>query len=397
MASEASIVSGSRRLLVRWADGGQSEYPAVWLRDNCHCSKCYTAGSIHVRTLLMEHLDVDCTLTKAELSTDAQSISVSWSDGCSCSFPVDWLRQRAFEPGPQRQRAALHRPGTVTWGAEMAQSLPRLPYDLVMSEDAAMLEALLNLERYGLVLLEGAPKRPGAVRAFCEKVAFMRTSHFGDEFTVRVKVDPNSIAYTGNNIEIHTDSCYYDYMPGIQLLHFIVQYEGKGGETQLADGAKVCEDLRREDPQAFHTLATVPVDFKNVTKSDNGQAHFKLLKAPVITTDSEGALQCLRFTTSQRDSYFSVPLDQVEPWYKAKKKLLNMLYDEKYIIKRKMNEGDMIVFDNVRLVHGREPLYESDKVGERHLEGGYIDWDEARSRRRVLQEKLAGNPSGYGF
>ena len=56
--------------------------------------------------------------------------------------------------------------------------------------------------------------------------------------------------------------------------------------------------------------------------------------------DSDGALQCLRFTTSQRDSYFSVPLDQVEPWYQAMKKLLNMLYDDKYIVKRKMNEGE---------------------------------------------------------
>ena len=69
----------------------------------------------------------------------------------------------------------------------------------------------------------------------------------------------------------------------IQLLHFIVQYEGKGGETQLTDGARVCQQLREANPRAFHTLSTVPVDFKNVTKSDNGQAHFKLLKAPVIT------------------------------------------------------------------------------------------------------------------
>ena len=41
---------------------------------------------------------------------------------------------------------------------------------------------------------------------------------FRDEFTVRVKVDPNSIAYTGKNIEIHTDACYYDYMPGVSEL-----------------------------------------------------------------------------------------------------------------------------------------------------------------------------------
>ena len=72
-------------------------------------------------------------------------------------------------------------------------------------------------------------------------------------------------------------------MPQIQLLHFIVQYDGKGGETQLTDAARVCEDLQKEDPEAFELLRTVLVDFKNVTKSDNGQAHFKLLKAPVIT------------------------------------------------------------------------------------------------------------------
>ena len=67
----------------------------------------------------------------------------------------------------------------MLWDAGLTEKLPRLPYDKVMTEDAALLEALLHLERYGLVLLEQAPKRPGAVRAFCERVAFMRTTHFG--------------------------------------------------------------------------------------------------------------------------------------------------------------------------------------------------------------------------
>ena len=120
-----------------------------------------------------------CLASLRQLSPDGGSIAVSWSDGCSSSFPAAWLRQRAFEPAPQRQRAAVHRPDAVLWDAALAHSLPRLPYDRVMSEDAALLEALLSLERFGLVLLEQAPKRPGAVRAFCERVAFMRTSHFG--------------------------------------------------------------------------------------------------------------------------------------------------------------------------------------------------------------------------
>lgn len=71
--------------------------------------------------------------------------------------------------------------------------------------------------------------------------------------------------------------------PQIQMLHFIVQYDGKGGETQLADAAKIAKDLKEEDPDAFETLTTVKVNFKNITMGENGKHNFKLLQAPVIT------------------------------------------------------------------------------------------------------------------
>lgn len=49
--------------------------------------------------------------------------------------------------------------------------------------------------------------------------------------------------------------------------------------------------------------------------------------------------------------------------------------------------GDMLALDNVRLLHGRMGYQGDQEV--RHLEGGYWDWDIVRSRRRVLQAKLA--------
>ena len=45
--------------------------------------------------------------------------------------------------------------------------------------------------------------------------------------------------------------------------------------------------------------------------------------------------------------------------------------------------GDMLALDNVRCLHGREG-YEA--YSERHLESSYLDWDEARCRRRRLEE-----------
>ena len=35
-----------------------NEYPAVWLRDNCQCSRCYNKHA-NARLLLMKDLDVD--------------------------------------------------------------------------------------------------------------------------------------------------------------------------------------------------------------------------------------------------------------------------------------------------------------------------------------------------
>lgn len=43
--------------------------------------------------------------------------------------------------------------------------------------------------------------------------------------------------------------------------------------------------------------------------------------------------------------------------------------------------GEILTFDNIRVFHGRS-TYE----GDRHLEGGYLDWDYVYSKIRVLRK-----------
>ena len=47
----------------------------------------------------------------------------------------------------------------------------------------------------------------------------------------------------------------------------------------------------------------------------------------------------------------------------------------------------MMTFNNFRILHSRSS-YNIAAHGDRIMETGYIDWDEARSRRRVLMEDL---------
>ena len=43
---------------IHWNDGHQDDFPGVWLRDNCQCSKCYNKDAGN-RILLMADLDVN--------------------------------------------------------------------------------------------------------------------------------------------------------------------------------------------------------------------------------------------------------------------------------------------------------------------------------------------------
>ena len=58
-----------------------------------------------------------------------------------------------------------------------------------------------------------------------------------------------------------------------------------------------------------------------------------------------------------------------------------------------MFAGDCVVFDNQRVLHGRNgfeitPADNGAEESQRHYQGGYVDWDEIKSRINVLKRRL---------
>ena len=45
--------------------------------------------------------------------------------------------------------------------------------------------------------------------------------------------------------------------------------------------------------------------------------------------------------------------------------------------------GEIACFHNYRVLHGRQ-AFQVLQEGERHLEGGFLDWDDVHSRRRMI-------------
>ena len=46
--------------------------------------------------------------------------------------------------------------------------------------------------------------------------------------------------------------------------------------------------------------------------------------------------------------------------------------------------GECVVFDNLRVLHGRKG-FGLKEDGERTIQGGYVDWDEVRSKINILK------------
>jgi len=75
--------------------------------------------------------------------------------------------------------------------------------------------------------------------------------------------------------------------------------------------------------------------------------------------------------------------DMVLPFYESYQKFSKILSDPSLVLASRLAPGDLVIFNNRRLLHARNRFYSN--KGERHLKGTYVLMDEFRSKWRVLQ------------
>lgn len=233
-------------------------------------------------------------------------------------------------------------------------------------------------------MITDTPSTEWEARRLADRIRFIRRTHYGEEFIVRAKEQTSNVAYLSTPLQMHTDLPYYEYKPGVNLLHCLVQTSSSGAYNLLADGFAVAARLQQSHPEFFQILSTTIVDWWDVGEENGNPFHSKY-RAPVLSLDYDGQLKRINHSVPQRDSHFSIPVDRVDRWYRAMAEFVRMLHAD--AVSFKTRPGDILTFDNTRLVHGRTGY--TDVTGNtRHLVGAYVDWDEIYSRFRVLSVKL---------
>jgi gamma-butyrobetaine dioxygenase len=100
--------------------------------------------------------------------------------------------------------------------------------------------------------------------------------------------------------------------------------------------------------------------------------------------DKHGEVEQVFYNNQVRSRALTLEVDEMKATYDAMKTLDNLFYSDKYMLNYKLQDGDCVVFDNVRVLHGRKG-YEISEASSRFYNGSYVSWDEVRSRMNVIK------------
>lgn len=366
-----SALGDDTQVTVHWLDGRTSPYLLLWLRDNCPCSRCVYPVT---REQVVEILDIPEDIQAARVTlTDDGNLDILWDDGHASTYDAGWLRAHAYDEESLAERERL-KPKKKLWDKTL--DVPSFPYSAIMTDDTALLAWLLTVRDTGLSLIHGVPTESGALLPVAKRISFIRESNFGTLFDVQSKADADSNAYTAFNLPLHTDLPTRELQPGLQFLHCLVN-DARGGSSTFVDGFKLAEVLRREDPQAFEILTTLPIEFRNRGRSSDYR-----YQAPIIALDENQQVTEIRMANFLRGP-FSTPPATMPLLYRAYRRFIALTRDDRFRYRQRLEAGQLWCFDNRRALHARDEF--DPASGARHFQGCYVDRDELHSRIRVLQ------------
>jgi len=363
-----SVSQGRQGLDLTWSDAKTSHFHYLWLRDNC-------PTTLHPDTQerVFDQLSVTADIHPLKLIIESDYLIIEWSEQQHRSeFSGSWLREHAYSGGLTPE----NRPTAKSWDNTFLNCITSADYQDLMQDDAALYEWMRQLDQDGLILVKNMPSIPCALDDVANRIDYQRQTNFGVTFEVKSEANPINLAYTSLALPLHTDLSNFETPPGYQFLHCLAN-DSEGGESIFADGLRVLETMRIEAPKHFELLAKHAVPFRFHDDEHDIRHHH-----PVINLDHKGNIVELKYN-AHLASIFDLPEAIMYDYYIAYRDLMARLRSVEYQINFRLAEGVMAVFDNRRVLHGRNAFA---ATGRRHLRGCYVDRTEFQSRLRVLEK-----------
>jgi len=367
---QAAILDGDVAR-VELADGTHAALHVLALRDGCPCSEC--RHPVSGQRLFESSRVLPAAGAATAGVSEEGSLELDWSDGHRSFFPAAWICGEAAAAARGRRAARDRR----LWTAELGDSLPEHHWPKVAEDDRARADWLRDVATLGFALLHGVPREPGFVEHVAGLFGAVRETNYGRVFDVSVAVGATNLADTALPLSPHTDNPYREPTPTVQLLHCLAS-EVVGGHTVLVDGFAAVERLRSEAPDRLATLAREPIRFAYRDENADLEAD-----VPVVSLDPLGEVVALHLNNRSKGIPHGDPA-RVASWYDAYLGLVALVETPELQVVFRLEPGDLILFDNLRVLHGRTGFA---SAGTRRLQGCYADRDGVLSSLAVLERR----------
>nr|CAD7460450.1 unnamed protein product [Timema tahoe] len=300
-------------------------------------------------------------------------------------------------------------PQIIMWDrTEIWKNFPEISYNEVMESDEGLKTWLEMFYKYGIAIMRGVPPEQGSLVKVVNHFAYVKETQYGMTFDVVHEADPAAHpAFSGLHLHHHTDMNYREKSPGMQLLHCLKATDPKvlgsdpGGMSFFVDGFRVAKWLEENEPAAYQILTSTPIRFQiknkgfrnrltnhstliftwnitqlaifldlelnlhegnlNTTINHQQYLHFQsnnpLHKRysqlwPVICVNQEGDVSEIHYNNRTMGP-LQVPSHIVVPFYHAYKLFSEKMRQESSELKFHMLPGDLVAFNNRRVLHGR--------------------------------------------
>ena len=332
----------------------------TWLRDHALDEASFLASA-------QQRLVTPVTIATAgpgQATAGLDGLEVSWPDGPTTTFSPEYLG-RLVDPVTAVQAGPAPEPWTA---AGVAEHLLRMPYEEFAAGTDGLATALDHLWRHGVITLTEVPVDAEVTRAVLERIGYIRSTIFGDLWEFSSDGGYDDTASTPLEITPHTDGTYSHDAPGLLGLHCHV-YEAEGGENVFVDSHAIAGRLT---PSSLEVLSTVDIPSQYI-----GDGSHLMSKRPVLRYEGNRLVQ-VSYNHHDR-APFVLPEPLMSQVYEALFEFDSLANDPDLQLDLALRPGDMVIFDNWRLLHGRRAFR-----GERRIAGGYLNREDFEAMTRLV-------------
>lgn len=369
-----------KRVKVHWQDGHKSQFPYIWLRHKMFFPAMGRPGQGDLEYLIPEKSEI---LRIKSITQNEDAISIEWQhDRSITDHKLKFLRDNCLTKNASNKRQLTPK----LWDADDSKHFSW--FDVSELENPEMrMEVYLHLRDFGIALVKNISVVPGTVEQLTSFFGPARNTHFGTLFDIRSLPQDNTgtgknIGATASNTQaLHTDEGWRHGPPGISLFHCLKSHRDGGGASFFVDGIAAATILQKSSPVSFEILSSVAL----LTVAERNLVERFRSRGRLIALDTSGTIRGVRIS-DRNFPEVDLPENQIEPVYNAIREFLEILYAPNRIFEHQLQPGEMVIFDNHRVLHARRSF--DPNSGERWLQQLSIDREEFHNQFRQLAESL---------